>query len=273
MTEKNLVTQDHGILRTYKITRYYRIVRVILHTLVGFFIAGILLPLSSKPRKLKLISWWCKHLLNAFNIKVSTSGNVPTDPHAMHNTMVVANHISWADIHALTSLLPLRFIAKYEISTWPVFGYLATKANALFIDRSKRRDAAKTVAMTKQSLLAGDNICLFPEGTTTDGTEIKPFKSSLIQAAIEAKSMIQPVVIRYPLKHGDINTELAYAGDTTLPESMQLALSQKYPEVHLHFLPAIPAEYYLARYNDRRLLTEHVETLIRNAANEQHQSH
>jgi 1-acyl-sn-glycerol-3-phosphate acyltransferase len=272
LTKKNLATQAHAILRTYKITRYYRIVRVILHTLVGFFIAGIVLPVSSKPHKLKLISWWCKYLLNAFNIRVTATGNVPTNPNNMYNTMVVANHISWADIHALTSILPLRFIAKFEISTWPVFGYLATKANALFIDRAKRRDAAKTVAITRQSLLSGDNICLFPEGTTTDGTEIKPFKSSLIQAAIEAKATIQPVVVRYPLSDGRANTELAYAGNTTLRESMQLALSQKYPQVHLHFLPAIPAEHYLAHYNDRRLLTEYVELLIRNAANEQRKS-
>jgi 1-acyl-sn-glycerol-3-phosphate acyltransferase len=241
---------------------------VILHTIVGFFIAGVLLPLSRKPLKLKLISWWCKHLLHAFNIKVVVTGDVPQHPHSMHNTMVIANHISWADIHALTSLLPLRFIAKYEISTWPVFGYLATKANALYIDRAKRRDAAKTVAMTRQSLLSGDNICLFPEGTTTDGTLIKPFKSSLMQAAIEAKATLQPVVIRYPLKDGGVNTELAYAGDTTLPESMQLALSQKYPTVHLHFLPAIPAADYLTHYNDRRLLTEYVEGLFRQTANQ-----
>lgn len=199
-------------------------------------------------------------------MRIVLTGEVPNTPHTMHNTMVIANHISWADIHALTSVMPLRFIAKQEIKTWPVFGFLATKANALFIDRSKRRDAAKTVAMTKNSLLSGDNICLFPEGTTTDGTEIKPFKSSLIQAAIEAKSTLQPVVIRYPFGQNKVNTELAYAGETTLPESMRFALSQKNPQVHLHFLAPISAAIYITLGNDRRLITELIEERIRSSA-------
>jgi len=184
--------------------------------------------------------------------------------------MVVANHISWADIHALTSLVPVRFIAKSEIKTWPIFGYLANKANALFIDRAKRQDAAKTVNMAKLSLIAGDNICLFPEGTTTDGTQLKSFKSSLIQAAIEAKSTILPVVIRYPLLDGNVNTEAAYAGETTLPESMQLMLSQKKPTVAIHFLAPISHESYINQHLDRRGLTQHLEDLIRQELNFKH---
>lgn len=235
---------------------------MILHTIVGFIIAGLMLPFAKKSLKLKLISWWCKHLLGAFNIRLSYTGNVPQKPQTLQNCLVVANHISWADIHALTSLLPVRFIAKAEIKTWPIFGYLA-KTNALFIDRAKRHDAAKTVNATKQSLMSGDNICLFPEGTTTDGTQLKPFKSSLIQAAIEAKSTILPVVIRYTLADGSVNTEAAYAGDITLPESMQLMLSQKKPTVNLHFLVPISHESYLNQHLDRRGLTQHLEDLIR----------
>lgn len=176
--------------------------------------------------------------------------------------MFVANHISWSDIHALNGLIPLRFIAKSEIKNWPVFGYLVSKANTLFIDRNKRQDAKRTIDIAQKSLQAGDNLCFFPEGTTTDGTEIRPFKSSLIQAAILANATVWPVAIRYLNADGSINTKIAYAGETTLVESMQQILLQKQPTVELHFLaPISPAEYAAM---DRRALTLHIEGLIRN---------
>jgi 1-acyl-sn-glycerol-3-phosphate acyltransferase len=175
--------------------------------------------------------------------------------------MLVANHISWSDIHALNSVTPLRFIAKSEIKSWPIFGYLVTKANTLFIDRSKRQDAKRTIETAYASLQSGDNLCFFPEGTTTDGTEVKPFKSSLIQAAILAKSHILPVAIHYPNPDGSINTKIAYAGETTLVESMRNMLLQQKPVIVLNFLAPISPPDYEAM--DRRLLTQHIESLIR----------
>ena len=249
-----------AVQQTNAFTRYFRISRVIILTVIGFFIAGVVLPFTTQAARLRLISWWCKRLLAAFNIQVISKGHIPPS-HALFNTMFVGNHISWADIHALNSMVPVRFIAKSEIKSWPVFGYLANKANALFIDRSKRHDAARIVNETVQSLEAGDNLCLFPEGTTTDGTEMKPFKSSLIQAAIQAKATIWPVAIRYPCADGSINTDMAYAGDITLPESLWAALRQKHPVVELTFLQPIPANK--TQTQDRRTLTSHIEHLIR----------
>ncbi|CAN4267255.1 PlsC 1-acyl-sn-glycerol-3-phosphate acyltransferase [Methylophilaceae bacterium] len=153
--------------------------------------------------------------------------------------MFVANHISWSDIHALNSKIALRFIAKAEIRSWPIFGYLVAKANTLFIDRSKKQEAAKIVNITAASLIAGDNLCFFPEGTTTDGKQVLPFKSSVLQAAISANSVIWPVAIRYVNKDGSINTNMAYAGETVLIESMLEVIKQKNALVELHFLSPI----------------------------------
>lgn len=236
-------------------------VRISLHTLVGLVIASTLFPFAGNQIKAKLIQWWCSRLLAAFNIQVKVIGNPPTSATFSSNTMLVANHISWSDIHALNSLVPLRFIAKSEIKNWPIFGYLVSKANTLFIDRSKRQDAKRTIDIAYASLQNGDNLCFFPEGTTTDGTEIKPFKSSLIQAAILAKSSIWPVAIHYPNSDGSINTKIAYAGETTLVESMRNMLLQQNPVIVLHFLtPISPPEY---ADMDRRSLTLHIESLIR----------
>lgn len=226
-------------------------------------VAALVFPLSSKLFKLRLIKWWCHHLLSIFNIRVEIQGGLPPPYQTASNIMFVANHISWIDIHALNSIIPTRFIAKSDIQNWPVFGYLAKKSNVLFISREKRKDAARIVHATNNSLLNGDTVCLFPEGTTTDGTEIKPFKSSIIQGAIHANAVIWPIAFRYPLNDGAINTEIAYAGDTTLIESIQLVLLQKQISVELHFLPPIATSHLTEVEKDRRKLTSNIEKLIK----------
>jgi len=247
--------------QTNKPTRYYRIFRVIVHTLVGLFISGVVLPLVNKTQQAWLIQWWCKHLLAAFNIQVVRSGFMPDSKIYPTKTMFVGNHVSWSDIHALSSTLPLRFIGKSDIKHWPIFGYLAIKCNTLFIDRSKKRDAKRTIDVAVESLRQGDNLCLFPEGTTTDGTKMQPFKTSLIQAALEAEATIWPVAIFYPNEQGTANIKVAYADETSLPESMQNILAQQQPVLELHFLPPISPQQ--AAQFDRRSLTLHLETLIR----------
>ena len=235
------------------LTRSYRISRIVIHTFIGLAIAAIVLPMLNKPHKLAIIKWWCGGLLRAFHIKISTFGTLP--PANAQGVMFVANHVSWSDIHALNSLIALRFIAKSDIKSWPIFGYLVTKANTLFIDRNKRQEAGRIVQITAESLIAGDNLCFFPEGTTSDGSGIEgkqvlPFKSSVLQAAIDANTQIWPVALRYVNADGSINTQMAYAGDTRLIDSMSQIINQKNALVELHFLAPIQAIDY-----DRRGLT------------------
>ena len=219
-----------------------------MHTITGLIVASLVLPLFNNLHKRIIIKWWCGGLLRAFHIQVRTFGNLP--PANTQGVMFVANHVSWADIHALNSLIPLRFVAKSDIKNWPIFGYLVTKANTLFIDRSKRQEAGRIVETVAGSLKAGDNLCYFPEGTTSDGTHIFPFKSSVLQAAIDANTQIWPVAIRYVNQDNSLNTEMAYAGETSMIESMKMVIMQKNAVVELHFLAPIQANTY-----DRRQLT------------------
>ena len=173
--------------------------------------------------------------------------------------MFVANHVSWVDIHALNSIRAVRFIAKAEIRGWPVFGWFAHKVNTLFIERAKRHDTGRIVALASESLQDGDNLCFFPEGTTTDGTHVKPFKSSLIQAAVNAEACIWPFSIRYPGDDGRPNTQMAYHDEVTLMQSIQQVLAQRRPVVHLHFSPPIEA----AGQDRRTLLAQARELILR----------
>ncbi len=229
----------------HSLTRAYRIARTIVHTVTGLIVASSVLPWLSDARKRGIIKWWCGGLLRALHIRVNTFGVLP--PANTQGVMFVANHVSWADIHALNSLVPLRFVAKSDIREWPVFGYLVAKANTLFIDRSKKQQAGRIVETVSNSLKAGDNLCYFPEGTTSDGTHMLPFKSSVLQAAINANTQIWPVAIRYVNADGSINTEMAYEGDTSLIESMWRIISQKNSVVELYFLEPIQSVGYNRR--------------------------
>ncbi|MEY3244779.1 MAG: hypothetical protein RJB20_1019 [Pseudomonadota bacterium] len=246
---------------TRRLTRYYRLIRIALHTLSGVAMAALVMPLSSKNGRLAIILWWSKKLLRILNLQVKVYGQTPPTYASARNNLLVANHISWLDIHAINSLLPVRFIAKSDIKSWPVFGYLAKKSQVLFIERGKRQHATRIVELTTQSLKAGDNVCLFPEGTTTDGTCIAPFKGSVMQSALQAKSTIWPIAIRYPRLDGSINTEVAYAGDTTLVESILSVVGLQQAILELHFLQPILFGQEAAQQH-RRDLTQHIQQLI-----------
>lgn len=164
--------------------------------------------------------------------------------------MFVANHVSWIDIFALNGVRALRFIAKSEIRSWPILGWLSRKGNTLFIERTKRQDASHMVELAADSLRAGNRLCFFPEGATSDGTELRTFKGSLMQAAIDTESPIWPVAIRYPKADGRANTEMAYFDDMKLLRSLKQVLAQRSPVVELHFLAVITT-----RGHDRRSLS------------------
>jgi len=249
-------------LHTNKITRFYRISRLVAHTLLGLFTVTLIFPAAGKYLKLRLMKWWCQHLLDIFKVGVVLYGSQPPSYKTASNNMMIANHISWLDIYAINSVLPIRFVAKSDIRTWPIIGYLASKANVLFIEREKKYQAARIMDIVTLSLKAGDNLCLFPEGTTTDGTRIIPFKGSLIQSAIESQSTIWPVAIRYPRHDGSANTDVAYAGETTLLQSMKQVLLQKRPVVELHFLAPIFTNELTNEDRNRRILTLHIQSLI-----------
>ena len=224
---------------TSTLIRIFRVTRMVIHTLYGVLITIFILPWAGPNRRDLLVSYWARGLLSVLNIRVVVHGTPPNID--CHRTMFVANHISWIDIHALNSIRAVRFIAKAEIRTWPVFGWLAHKVNTLFIERTKRQDTARIVELASESLRAGDNLCFFPEGTTTDGTHVKPFKNSLLQAAINAEAQIWPLSIHYPRSDGRPNIMMAYHDDVTLLQSIRQVLAERTPVVELRFFPPINA--------------------------------
>jgi 1-acyl-sn-glycerol-3-phosphate acyltransferase len=145
---------------------------------------------------------------------------------AMHagQTVWIANHLSYLDILAIGSVARCRFVAKEDIRGWPVFGTLARLQDTVFISRAARRatDVGNAVA---GALSSGRNLVLFPEGTTTDGVAVLPFKSSLFEVFVAAPLRhditLQPLTVSVESIDGgaaDVaNRDLyAYHGDASL---------------------------------------------------------
>ncbi len=150
--------------------------------------------------------------------------------------LIVSNHVSWLDIVTLGSLMPVSFIAKREVSEWPVVRRLARLQRSVFIDRARRTATAEAGEAIATRLAGGDALVLFAEGTTGDGVSVLPFRSALVGAAAKASSSaaanddgsaraetitIQPVAIVYTalqgLPIGRLRmTDVAWHGDMDL---------------------------------------------------------
>jgi 1-acyl-sn-glycerol-3-phosphate acyltransferase len=159
----------------------------------------------------------------------------------MAPVMLVANHISWLDIHVLNAVLPARFVAKSEVREYPLIGWLSKRIGTLYIRRARSRDVGRVIGQLTEILHGGEPVVVFPEGTTTDGTVVLKFHSSLLQSAVEAGAMVQPVAIRYRREDGTRCAEAAFIGGTTLVESLKIIAAQPAICVELVFLPPIAA--------------------------------
>lgn len=245
-----------NIARTSLPVRLWRSARLLAHLLQGAATAAFVLPRLSPVAREERIRQWCATVLAILQVNVQVRGHAPEID--TRGVLFVANHISWIDIWVLKAQLPMRLVSKSEIRDWPLIGWLAEHAGTLFVTRHKRQQTGQTMSSVEEALRGNDNLCFFPEGTTTDGTELKPFKSSLFQAAVNARARVWPVMIFYPHPHGGANTEAAYSGDTTMLQSLRAVLSQKKIVMELEFAEPLETQ----EESERRQLAQQARQAI-----------
>jgi lyso-ornithine lipid O-acyltransferase len=146
------------------------------------------------------------------------------EPSAVSPVFFVSNHASYLDVIALGALLPAGFVAKAEVADWPLIGILSKIQNSVFVERRRTR-AAKQSAQLQDYLAKGQNLILFPEGTSSDGLTALPFKSSLFSivedSACGKTITVQPVSVTctelngFPLLREE-RASFAWYGDMTL---------------------------------------------------------
>jgi lyso-ornithine lipid O-acyltransferase len=190
-------------------------------------------------------------LNKGLGIRIETCGAAHRQP----GTLFIANHVSWADIAVLSARLDAVFIAKSDVARWPVIGALARHAGVIFIDRDRRGTSRNQIDTVFSRIAAGQSVILFPEGTTSDGTAMLPFRPTLLEAASAAR-IIQPVVIRYLTVAGDRPRperlrEIAWIGDDTLAEGI-VRVARERTVAHLDWLEPLA----VSAFPDRKVLAK-----------------
>ncbi len=180
------------ILFTAYVLRPLRALALIALIVTGLIILATLFPLLSMRSREQVMQRWSQALLYIVGIRLRVIGDLPRGA-----ALVVANHVSWADPFVLIACSPVHFVAKAEIRSWPVFGWLAAQAGTIFIQRERARDLHKVTKSFAGALRAGSAVGMFPESTTTNGKQLLPFKPALFHVAIEANVACQPVALRY----------------------------------------------------------------------------
>lgn len=236
--------------------RINRLLQFVLHVIYGMAMVRFRYPSMSETARLNKTQLWSQQLAKKLGFSIKIFGTAT----ALHpgNHILIANHISWFDIFAINSVTVARFVARADVQHWPVVGMLCKGAGTVFIDREKVRDAQRVNASISTALNNQECIAFFPEGTTTNGQELRPFKASLIQSAFETNATIQPIYLRYTNGAGEYSLDAAYIDDMSITDSLWLITGSRQLCIEIHFLEQLTPEGH-----DRRTLNKEVEALIR----------
>ncbi len=141
---------------------------------------------------------WSKTFVRIFGMKITVIGTPPRPPF-----FLVSNHLGYADIPALRSVLECVYVAKGDIRTWPVAGTIVSSFGTIFIDRHNRRDIPRAGEEILETLRRGEGVAVFPEGTSWHGREILKFNSSFLEFAAQAELAVHYASIRYETPEGE----------------------------------------------------------------------
>ena len=159
-----------------------------------------------------------RSVLEALDIRYRVEGRLPAG-----RTLIVANHLSYLDIVIASAALRCAFVAKKEIGSWPCFGPLAKMGGAIFVDRGRRTSSWETADEMAMRLAESVPVVLFPEGTSTDGSEVIRFHSTLFAPAVEGRLPVVPAAVFYEISGTAIERDLCWFGDDSfLPHLLKV---------------------------------------------------
>lgn len=198
-----------------KVRIMFRLIWCIFWLVFFFFpiaLISIIPPRTRRPFNLFIY----RSLARLFRIKITVKGQIShKDP-----VLFVSNHMSYADILVLGAVLPGNFISKAEVKKWPLFGWIAVLTGTVFISR-KKAGTLNQLNEVERAIDTGKNLIIFPEGTTSDGKGVMPFKSSLFKITESRDMTVQPVTLSYthinglPLQANE-RVKIAWVGDSEL---------------------------------------------------------
>ncbi len=213
----------------------WRIARLATHLAGGCSRVALLYPLVSERTQRKMRARWSRQLLAVLGVELQARGPLPRP-----GQLLVSNHISWVDVFVINAISPLSFVCKDDVRGWPVIGWLVARNHTVFIRRASRSSAAEVRDRLVASLSCGRSVMVFPEGTTSDGRNVLPFRAALFQAAIDAGRSVKPVRLRYTDHRGEHSDAAPYIDDTSFWQSICMLARAPRTVARVELLPAVP---------------------------------
>ena len=199
----------------------------------------------------------CRRIASGIGLQIRARG--PTIP----TGLLVANHLSYLDIIVLGSLHPCSFVSKVEVRSWPVIGWGAQAAGTLFVRRENRADIAAAANGIRGLLEKGISVMVFPEGTSSGGSEVLPFYPGVFESVAGSTQAVTPAWLGYELQDGDLTEEICYWRDMTFVPHFFNLLGKKRIIAHVRIGRAMSASgdrKSLARETHARVVALAAET-------------
>lgn len=202
----------------------------------------------------------CRGALRILGLRVQVAGRPMSGGGA-----IVANHSSWLDILALNAQAPIVFVSKAEVASWPGIGFLARATGTLFIRRESRAEAGMQARAVADRLAQGETLLFFPEGTSTDGRRVLPFKpalfAGLLMPGLPATLAVQPVTLSWQAPEGEDRRFHAWWGGMEFgPHAVAVLAARRTGRVRITFHAPISV---VGR--DRKTLAAEAEAAVRSA--------
>jgi 1-acyl-sn-glycerol-3-phosphate acyltransferase len=226
----------------FQLRTWTRLLRVGSHLVYGAAIIACIYPWVSGATRAWLRQHWSRCLIAILNVRLRVSGHHSPNHWPSHRPihgMLVSNHISWLDVFVINSIYTPVFVCKDDVRRWPFVGWLCARNDAVFIDRRRRSDARRVSFNIGEMLRKGMLVAAFPEGTTSDGSGVLPFRGALLQAAVDAGCAALPLALRYLDAQERPTTSPSYCGDATLWDSLRAIAAQSALTVEVRALPPI----------------------------------
>jgi 1-acyl-sn-glycerol-3-phosphate acyltransferase len=158
------------------------------------------------PRRAEWLHRSCAKALTRLGITLDVDGPFPS------RGLLVCNHLSYIDVLALSAIAPCVFVAKRQVRSWPLFGRLARFGATIFVDRDRPSDTTRASTQLGQALAVGVIVVLFPEGTSSNGSTVLPFRPALFKPAVQLNHPISTAHISYAVEGGSVEQDVCYWG-------------------------------------------------------------
>ncbi|MEW6273313.1 MAG: lysophospholipid acyltransferase family protein [Thermodesulfobacteriota bacterium] len=162
--------------------------------------AAALVALPAIGLRRRALGAWARGAARIVGMRLEVRGTIPAGP-----VLLAANHLSYLDVVVLASLLDAVFVAKSDVAGWPVVGALCKRVGTVFVERRCKRDLLRVLPVLSDALRAGTSVVVFPEGTTTDGGRVLPFKSPLFEAALRSGRAVCVASLDYAIDGGAVD--------------------------------------------------------------------